>query len=104
MTTVHVSIGNTDGKLTHAEWADYYRLADELLTEVLTTQVYGRWHSLPATPYVNACWAVEIPDEHVDALKDALGRLAAKFRQDSIAWLDGQTEFIAPAALRGAAA
>ncbi len=94
MTAVHVSIGNTDGKLTHAEWAEFYRLADELLTATVATATSGRWHSLPATPYVNACWAVEVPPEHVDALKGVLGELGRKFRQESIAWLAGETEFI----------
>lgn len=95
MTTVHVSIGNTDGKLSHAEWAEFYKLADELLTDTVTVQVYGRWHSLPATPYVNACWAIGVPEDLLDPLKFVLGELARKFRQDSIAWLAGETEFIA---------
>ncbi len=94
MTTVHVSIGNTDGKLSHAEWAEFFALVDELLTGHVDIEVFGRWHSLPATPYVNACWAVEIPDELADTVRIALGSLARGFRQDSIAWLAGHTEFI----------
>lgn len=94
MTAVYVSIGNSDGKLSHAEWAAFYRAADELLTETVATQVYGRWHSLPATPYVNACWAVEIPDVHIEVFKGVLAELARAFRQESIAYLSGQTEFI----------
>lgn len=96
MTTVYVSIGNTDGKLSHAEWAEYHALATELLTATVTTAVYGAWHSLPATPYVNACWAVEVPLIHVVVLKGALRKLAARFRQDSIAWAEARTEFLEP--------
>jgi len=96
--TAYVSIGNTDGKLSHAEWAEFHALTAELLTELgLNTAVFGAWHSLPATPYVNACWAVQIPAVHVDAVKDALARLAGKFRQDSIAFAVAETEFIAGA-------
>ena len=93
--TVYVSIGNTDGKLSHAEWAEYWHLTDELLTQLgLTTATFGVWHSLPATPYVNACWAVQIPAIHVDAVRDTLVRVASKFRQDSVAWAVAETEFL----------
>lgn len=95
MSTVHISIGNTDGKLTHAEWAGFGAAAHQLIV-CSAERVYGVWHSMPASPYVNACWAVEI-DPAVEALlKDDLARLARKYRQDSIAWLSGETEFITP--------
>lgn len=95
--TAYVSIGNTDAKLSHAEWAEYVALVDELLTQVgVTSDVFGRWHSYPATPYVNACWAVAIPAVHVDAVKSVLMRLAAKFGQDSIAFAVAETEFLSP--------
>lgn len=94
MPTVHVSIGNSDGKLSHADWARFYSLVDLLVAEKAATHVHGRWHSLPATPYVNACWAVEIPDDQVEALKGQLGWLAQRFGQDAIAWLSGVTELI----------
>lgn len=98
MATVHVGIGNSDGKLSHAEWAEFWKLTNELLTEVgVTSQVYGVWHSLPARPYVNACWAVEVPDEHRDAVRAALRLLGGRYGQDSIAWLEGTTEFLEPA-------
>jgi len=93
--TVYVSIGNTDGKLTHAEWAEYWSFTNELLTEVgLTTATFGVWHSLPATPYVNACWAVQIPARQVDAVRLGLVGVARKFRQDSVAWAVAETEFL----------
>ncbi len=93
--TAYVSIGNTDGKLSHAEWSNFYDFTSELLTDVgLTTQVFGAWHSLPATPYVNACWAVQIPAVHVDSVKGALRVLARKFRQDTIAFAVAETEFL----------
>lgn len=93
MATVHVSIGNSDGKLSHIEWADFYGLVDELLGNNAEV-VYGCWHSLPATPYVNACWAVEIRNDLQRPVKELLGQLAGKFRQATVAWLAGETEFI----------
>jgi len=94
--TAYVSIGNSDGKLSHAEWAEFYSQARELLTEIgVTSQVFGAWHSFPASPYVNACWAVEIPAAHVDAVKSALRALARRFRQDTIAFAVAETELLA---------
>jgi hypothetical protein len=94
----YVSIGNSDGKLTHAEWAEFYTRADELLTKAdATSAVYGVWHSLPATPYVNACWAVRIPAANVAAVCQALRKLAGEFRQDSVAFaVVAETRFLSP--------
>jgi len=96
MTTVHISIGNSDGKLSHTVWASYWESVDKLLRVDAVTHVYGVWHSLPARQHVNACWAVEIQPEYVEVIKGELRRLARIFGQDSIAWLEGHTEFLAP--------
>lgn len=102
MTTIYVSIGNTDGKLTHQEWSEYFRKVNDLLTESrAATAVYGVWHSLPATPYVNACWAVEIPAVNLEAAKDVLRTLARRYRQDSIAFATATTEFLSRDASQG---
>jgi hypothetical protein len=94
--TVYVSIGNSDGKLSADEWQQYRDLAHELLTEVgVTAAVHGAWQSF-VPEYVNACWCIEIALEHEDAMKDTLRQLAAKFRQDSIAWAVAETEFLTP--------
>jgi len=95
-TTVYVSIGNSDGKLTVEEWQQYRDLTHELLTEVgVTAAVHGAWQSF-VPKYVNACWCVEVADEHEDALKDTLRELAGKFGQDSIAYAVAATEFLTP--------
>lgn len=91
VSTAHISIGNTDGKLTQAEWAEFFHQVDVLVNRCASA-VYGIWHSLPVTPYVNACWAVEV--WHEEELRQGLAALAREFRQDSIALLMGETEFI----------
>lgn len=97
MTTVYISIGNTDGKLSYTEWAEFWQLTNELLTTTVTTQIYGVWRSLPDSEYVNACWGVEVPLVHERALQDGLRELAAKFRQDSIAYAAvPRTRFLMP--------
>lgn len=96
MRTVYISIGNSDHKLTDQQWQEYRDLTHELLTEVgITSAVHGSWQSFVPS-YVNACWCVEVPPEHEDALKDTLRQLAAKFEQDSIAWAVAETEFLKP--------
>ena len=96
---VYVSIGNSDDKLTHAEWAEYVRLADYLLGPEprFVAHRHGAWFSAPASPFVNACWCVEFDHgSSEEAVKVGLRALAAKFRQDSIAWAVADTEFLEP--------
>ena len=98
MSTVYISIGNSDGRLAEAEWLQFRGLTHELLTEVgVTSAVHGAWQSF-VPPYVNACWCVEVPDEHEAAIVDMLRHLAAKFRQDSIAYAVASTTFLEPKA------
>jgi hypothetical protein len=93
--TVYISIGNTDGKLSPAEWAAFYRATGETIAR-RSIRMHGAWHSIPATPYSNACWAVDVYLFEVRLFKDELRQLAARFRQDSIAWAPATTEFLTP--------
>lgn len=102
---VYISIGNSDDKLTQAEWADYYRKVSQA---VRTGHVHGQWVSEPASAWQNACWCIEFdPDtrlvtsdghEHsrVEWLRRRLTELAREYRQDSIAWAEARTEFLTP--------
>ena len=95
MTTVYISIGNSDDKLTQADWSRFVHLVDELLDSRLIS-VHGRWFSSPRSPYQNACWCIEKEKEPI--LRRELGDLARQFRQDSIAWAEAPTtDFIGPA-------
>lgn len=102
MKTIHIAIGNSDDELTQAEWSAFTKAVD---TEVRAacayagTKVHGCWHSLPNAPWQNACWSIGVTDDmaHVlTPLRLALGTLCYQYRQDSIAWTLGDTEFIAP--------
>ncbi len=95
-TTVYVSIGNSDDKLTQSEWSIFYARVDSLLENVaLTAQIHGRWLSPGNAPWQNACWCVEVPESAVDKLKADLANLARVYRQDSIAWaVAPETEFL----------
>ena len=92
---VYVSIGNSDGKLSAGEWAAYWT-ATHALVRRRASRIYGVWHSLPATPYVNACWSFEVPVEAEAGLQEELRMLCREFRQDSVAWGAAETTFLTP--------
>ena len=95
MITVYISIGNSDDKLTQANWSLYVANVRELLL-LNASNTHGEWYSLPAAPFQNACFCIELPNtDAADRLKAGLGQWARSFRQDSIAWAEVPvTEFI----------
>lgn len=92
---VYVSIGNSDDKLTQADWSDFYRAVDEYLRRFI---IHGAWQSVTSARWQNACWCLELPDNApigIGWIKDHLRDLAIKYRQDSIAWAEVKdTEFL----------
>lgn len=100
--TVYISIGNSDDKLTQAEWSRYVHAVDTILLErsgriawsPIVTR-HGSWLSVPDDPWQNACWCVEIDRDPSD-LKDELRVEAQRYRQDSISWAEARTEFLTP--------
>lgn len=104
MTTIYVSIGNSDDKLTQARWSRFYEEVDRAIRDVVKyegARIHGTWLSLPQEPWQNACWCFEADDELADkvlALRVRLGELAREFGQDSIAWAEApKTEFLCAA-------
>lgn len=90
---VYISIGNSDDKLTQAEWSKY---VVEMLTRVVSIgKRHGDWYSAPYTPYQNACWCVEFSsDADIQEAREVATEIRQKWRQDSIAWAVAETEFI----------
>lgn len=96
---VYVSIGNTDDRLTQAEWAAFVAEVEFALPSGGWTQRHGRWRSPSDDPWQNACWCIEINDhvaqDSIAACNLGLAAVARKFRQDSVAWAEvTKTEFI----------
>jgi len=89
---VYVSIGNSDDKLSQAEWSEF--LADVLRSlRHHASEFHGYWLSSPESRWQNAVYCAEFRDDRrwplairMPAQRDELARLAAKYRQDSIAW------------------
>lgn len=93
MTTVHVSIGNSDDKLSQRDWAEFARYVKITMREHCE-EIHGEWYSLPCSPWQNACVVGEVHDDRVEALRSELSTLRATYGQDAVAWLAGSTEFI----------
>jgi hypothetical protein len=93
--TVYVSIGNSDDKLTQAVWALFWGETQNAIC-AYADQIHGEWMSAPTSRWQNACTAFDISRDRAAVLRDTLARLAATYRQDSIAWAEAQTEFISP--------
>ena len=90
---VYLSIGNSDDKLTQAEWSQY--VVEMIARVVAVGHTHGAWFSLPHTPYQNACWCVEFRNEYdEDEACEVATEIRKKYRQDSIAWARAETEFI----------
>lgn len=96
--TVYISIGNSDDKLSQAEWARFVNRTDFLLEpdETVILARHGSWRSRPDDPWQNACWCVELPADSpfVGNVRASLRAMAREFGQDSIAWAEATTEFI----------
>lgn len=109
----YIGIGNTDGKLSQFEWAEFC----EELSARLDVFVYryraagarllGAWYSPPASPYLSAMYGVLLPRGDLDAengLREELAALGAGYQQDAIAWARApHTAFLRPPAPRPAA-
>lgn len=99
MSTVYVSIGNSDDKLSQRRWAEF---VTQVRLEVYSAsergghpRLYGQWYSRNDDRFQNACFSAEVDD--VDGLRDVLAELATDFHQDSIALVaNAQTEFVGP--------
>lgn len=93
MTTVYVSIGNSDDKLPQADWSAFVQQF-MIAVRHRASRIYGEWYSLPNTIYQNACIAAEVNDPDVPLLRSELARLREAHHQDSVASAVAETEFL----------
>ena len=95
MTTecIVIQIGNSDDKLTQKEWSAHWNEVRGVV-HFYATETHFRGCSDPTALWQNACWVVVVPRAKRDLLFDTLRKIATKYRQDSIAVMIGQTEFL----------
>lgn len=92
-TTVNVMIGNSDDKLTQREWSQFVRDIGHYI-EKYSEEVHFSGFSNAGEPWQNASWTVSIKEENKELLRAALERSRGRFKQDSVAWLEGAAIFI----------
>lgn len=86
MSTVYVSVGNSDDKLSQQDWAQFVRTVFRFVANE-AHHVHGEWFSVPDSRYQNACICVEFdPDAHLDAVREGLALIAEQYEKDAIAW------------------
>lgn len=90
---IFVEIGNSDDGLSQEAWA---RFAFQVHCQIqaMASRLYTVAYSLPNSKWQNACWHFELDAIKILKLKEKLQDIAYKFRQDSIAWTEGKTEFL----------
>lgn len=93
MKTICIQIGNSDDKLTQFEWSNYTNRTDNEITEH-AKQVHFYGCSYGDSIWQNAAWVFEIEEENIGKLRVALKVTRELYKQDSIAWLEGQAEFV----------
>lgn len=96
---ITIQIGNSDDKLTQKEWSNFVRdVADAIDRSAVVIHFFGaapnyeRWQ--------NAAWVVAPdsrtprPAKEIATLKERIARIRQLYRQDSVAWTDGETELV----------
>jgi hypothetical protein len=102
MNTAVICIGNSDDKLTQAEWSEYVKDVDTFIDR-WRFNVYFRGFPGSAERWQNACWVLDARDlfgepagQALDILRSELGRIAKKYKQDSIALILGDSKMVEP--------
>lgn len=93
MKTVVIQIGNSDNKLTQNEWAHFAAYIHGVVSRnVLNIHFKGGsdWDA----PWQNACWVGQIHADGIPELRRQLSQERANWKQDSVAIVVGDTEFI----------
>ena len=93
MRTIIIQIGNTDDKLTQVEWSAFCRHMQAAINEH-AHQIHFAGGAEYHMPWQNACWVFEISPVMADCLRPKVIALRTEYRQDSMAWTEGETAFV----------
>lgn len=93
MPTITLQIGNSDDKLTQAEWHDYVEAVRTLLGDG-PAQVHFFGAPPNWTPWQNAAWVFVLECGAIPPMQQALVDIRTRFRQDGFAWTEGETAFL----------
>ncbi len=91
--TVAVLIGNSDDKLAQLTWANFCIALKEAVTDFAEETFFdggSSWES----PRQNACIVFSLKESNLESFRHKLRGLRKFYRQDSVALLVSETEFI----------
>lgn len=92
MATTVIQIGNSDDKLTQAQWAHFIKRVDDAV-RIRASQIHFSGTSHSVAEWQNAAWIFEIDEISSLRLFDDMKVFCEMFNQDSIAWTEGKTIF-----------
>lgn len=99
--TICLQIGNSDDKLSQAKWSEFVKRVQELI-DTYKCQIWffggrsGCGGAFSYDPWQNACWVFSVGwDEESKAnFMRELTRLRIAYYQDSVAVMEGVTQFV----------
>ncbi len=91
--TVTVQIGNSDDNLLQHQWAGFVKYVNEKIN-LVAGEVHFHACSEGSARWQNAAWVFDIRPKCVGELKKYLNHTRKCYKQDSITWAQGKTEFI----------
>lgn len=93
MQTVTIIAGNSDNGLSQADWS---ALVANITRYVQRRAAAVEFTGGPATasPFQNYAWVIRLHPAEFGQLREEIKVTRAQFRQESVAWISGVTEFI----------
>lgn len=97
MNSAVIQISNLNENLSQRAWVSYIQSVKKLLVLWRPDKIYFEGVSLPDAPLQQACWVVECdgPVWNV-GLKSELAVLAKEYKQPTVVFTAGETEFVTP--------
>lgn len=93
MKTVTIQAGNSDDKLTQAQWAGFVAACRDAI-ERSSAEVHFFGASAGWERWQNAAWVIAADEGVAADLRQELKKVRSQYAQDSIAWTEGETDFI----------
>lgn len=93
MTTVTIGIGNSDNRLSQAEWASYVKEVRSCV-KAFAHKVHFDGGTNWDSPRQSACFVAEVPPRSSEPLAQSLQDIRRTYLQDSVAVTFGTTELV----------
>lgn len=93
MRTVVIQIGNSDDKLGQRDWSAFVKCV-QLVIEKHVDQIHFGGASENSAPCQNCCWVLSVDKSNMDILREQLVSACYLYKQDSLAWLEGDIELV----------